>query len=170
MGQYHRIVVIGARSRKVLASVFPHCLNESAKLVDFSRPNSTMARVAEHLFTYRHNGCKLVVCGEYDKGDLWAQAEAIEKETLKDLDGLNDTPQRPAYCVNLDKKEYVRLTGLKDGALYPVFLLCSNSNGRGGGDYHGDNEHLVGRWCGDRIKYAYRDPDKRYEELNVTFE
>jgi hypothetical protein len=72
---------------------------------------------------------------------------------------------------NLDKKEMVSGRGLEGGGVKlleqvgflkstadAVFLLISNSNGRGGGD--ADEHPMVGRWAGDRIVLQgdYADP------------
>ena len=172
MGQYHRLVVIKSSSGKILASLHPHQLHEGAKLVEFSSGNSKMITAVEYLFMSRYNNNRLVVCGDYSEGNLWKCAEEIGNDTIKELPDLQDAKPIAIYCVNLDKKEYIRLSPLEKGTLYPVFILCSNSNGKGGGDYDGNNMHMVGKWCGDRIKFQIADSSKkykRYKELKVKF-
>lgn len=63
---------------------------------------------------------------------------------------------------NLDKKQYLNPSTFEDGrklkefgssgmgTMYALSVLLSESNNRGGGDFH--TEHpLVGSWAGDRI-------------------
>lgn len=62
---------------------------------------------------------------------------------------------------NLDKKEYVHAhridnglklleqVGFEKSTSTALFLLVTNSNGRGGGD--ADYHPMIGRWAGDRI-------------------
>ena len=52
------------------------------------------------------------------------------------------------YCINHTKREYVDLELSKE--LHPLPLLTCEGNGRGGGDYSGNYEH-VGRWARDCI-------------------
>ena len=65
--------------------------------------------------------------------------------------------------VNLDKKEFLMPhklgVGLKlleqlhssESIQEALFILLACSNGRGGGDLHDDQNHMIGRWAGDRI-------------------
>ena len=57
------------------------------------------------------------------------------------------------YLVNHSKRVAFKLdTDEVDGSnIYPVALLTAVGNGRGGGDYYGENLNLVGSWAGDVI-------------------
>lgn len=93
--------------------------------------------------------------------------------------------------VNLDKKEFVHPHGLGNGLkLYEQIgsrtgipqamhvLLCASPEHRGGGDYHPEGEHCIGRWIGDRVMivgdyakssdYAGHDLSKVYFDESYT--
>lgn len=76
------------------------------------------------------------------------------------------------YLVNLSKKQYVVLPPYNPSKLqiHPLPLLTAYGNGRGGGDYSGIGENLVGYWAFDRI---IASNDSRYvftmKELKVNF-
>lgn len=66
------------------------------------------------------------------------------------------------HVVNLDKRQYLHPHKLGDGLKLMEFgasgggtmmclaILLADANGRGGGDFHGEDA-LVGSWAGDRI-------------------
>jgi hypothetical protein len=84
--------------------------------------------------------------------------EFAEKVITKDNADKVDTFK---YIINLDKKEVVTMPEIKedDWAIHPLPLLCADGNGRGGGDYHGINEDMVGIWAYDRIGMSNELPD-----------
>ena len=65
--------------------------------------------------------------------------------------------------VNLDKKEFLmphklgvglklrEQLGSSDSTPDALFILLACSNGYGGGDFFDNENHMVGRWAGDRI-------------------
>ncbi len=75
------------------------------------------------------------------------------------------------YVLNVDKKEFVHAHDIENdlklmeqvghlrSTSTALFLLLSNSNGRGGGD--APHHVMVGRWAGDRIVVQgdYAKPD-----------
>lgn len=71
----------------------------------------------------------------------------------KDANRSIDTHSGEWYAIDRTRKEYVRLFDLPyasegwDGKINPVGILCATSNGLGGGDYHGINEDMAGRWA-----------------------
>lgn len=64
--------------------------------------------------------------------------------------------------INLDKRQYLspeafghggtleEIAGTRDGVMQALVILCSDGNGRGGGDLHSEAD-IVGTWAGDRI-------------------
>jgi hypothetical protein len=83
------------------------------------------------------------------------------------------------FLVNLDKKLYISfdwyLKYAKENHKYtdliinPISLLTAIGNGRGGGDYSGTHEDLVGSWAWDRITINDKAP-VGFTELKITFE
>ena len=65
----------------------------------------------------------------------------------------------PMVYVNYSKKEYINIKKyvLNNGAdnwgliIHPIPLLTAIGNGKGGGDYRGINDNLIGRWACDII-------------------
>ena len=52
--------------------------------------------------------------------------------------------------------------------IHPLPILCSDGNGRGGGDYNGTNMDFVGRWAYDKI-YTDNNVPNGYKKLNISF-
>ena len=98
---------------------------------------------------------KLCKDGFIEKGD---ESDFVEKVITKDNADKVDTFK---YIINLDKKEVVAMPEFKedDWAIHPLPLLCASGNGRGGGDYHGINDEMVGIWAYDRIGMTNELPD-----------
>lgn len=77
------------------------------------------------------------------------------------------------YILNHTKKEYVTLSKMKEkepddwGNIHPLPLLTVEGNGRGGGDYRG-NEEGVGDWARDSISTSDSLPSD-YSEIIPKF-
>ena len=75
------------------------------------------------------------------------------------------------YIVNHDKKEFVDKNKCKadsDGwKIHPLPLLTCEGNGRGGGDFRGDERGLVGRWARNviSVERSKRLIPKDYTEI-----
>ena len=53
------------------------------------------------------------------------------------------------YIVNLHTKEYIEIPepNYEDWIVHPLPLLLADGNGRGGGDYRGEDINMVGKWA-----------------------
>jgi hypothetical protein len=71
------------------------------------------------------------------------------------------------YLVNHDTRQYVDKD--KAGDVHPLPLLTAEGNGRGGGDYRGGNEDLVGIWARDILSAEHEVP-AGFAELLVCFD
>ena len=107
---------------------------------------------------------KLYKDGDIEKAD---ESDFVEKVITNDNADKVDTFK---YIINLDKKEAVAMPELKEDELtiHPLPLLCASGNGRGGGDYNGINEDMVGKWAYDRIGMSNELPAD-IEEIKVIF-
>jgi hypothetical protein len=90
---------------------------------------------------------KLCKDGAIEKG---YENEFVEKVITKDNANKVDTYK---YIINFDKKVAVEIPEYDENTwnIHPLPLLCASGNGRGGGDYSGINEDMVGAWAYDRI-------------------
>jgi len=101
----------------------------------------------------------------------------------KELTGIEQTDKCPRYALNFDKHECVDLynpslkawdyTDEETGEtrtilIFALNLLLALGNGLGGGDYHGEDEQLVGHWAGDSISLDDEIPEG-FSELSVSF-
>jgi hypothetical protein len=112
----------------------------------------------------------IVWCGDYadeepnTNENLYSMCETLRVAKLTHDEDVKDKyshnfkfqlPKRFKYLVNYDKKEFVYKSKLlsNDGwQIHPLPLLTCNSNGRGGGDFHGEDKNkLIGRWVKDTI-------------------
>ena len=90
---------------------------------------------------------KLCKDGFIEKG---YESDFIEKVITKDN---ADNVATFKYIINFDKKVAVEIPEYDKNTwnIHPLPLLCASGNGRGGGDYSGINEEMVGAWAYDRI-------------------
>ena len=74
------------------------------------------------------------------------------------------------YVINLRTKEYIEILepSETDWIVHPLPLLLAESNGRGGGDYHGKNKNMCGRWAYHPIGATNTIPTE-YKKLVVEF-
>lgn len=127
---------------------------------------------------FKNNPMHLAWIGDY------AEPKEIEaagfSKTVLDRNGRDYTEKEfdlssMKYLLNHTKKEYVDLKeyydiSVDDGwCIFPVSLLCSIGNGRGGGDYWDEypNADMCGHWAGDLIELSNDKPE--YEKLDVYF-
>jgi hypothetical protein len=71
------------------------------------------------------------------------------------------------YIVNHTKKQYVDKR--KQKLYHPLPLLTAEGNGRGGGDFKGKGEELIGTWARDVLSVEKVIPDN-YTELICEFQ
>ncbi len=161
----------------------PHAYKNGSKLMEHSYVDNNYVRVLEWLLS--PNGyfwkSRLVWAGDYADSEpgldsihgmepnlyTIAQEEHEVKELAPDLSsihsGLELTMSFSYYfLVNHTKKQWVhKRKGPEDSRgfrIHPLPLLTAEGNGRGGGDYHGAHEELVGSWARDVISVEYEAP------------
>ena len=91
--------------------------------------------------------------GFYDVDDMgWEEVGA----TLG-----NDEEEITGYLINTTKKLYVDLSKTidSDGWKVSPTILLACGNQRGGGDYYGPDEEIVGSWAGNKIRYSKEKPN-----------
>lgn len=182
MGQYYRIVTGNNDGITVYnRSIKGEGEYVGAKLMEHSWwENSTCKALAASIVD---NPAKVCWCGDYAEdeeckalgfsyGEVWGD-EADDKEIDPAPEGFSLDNYK--YLVNHDKKQYVDLAKYRkactdDGwCVFPVSILTSLGNGRGGGDYYRDDE-LVGSWAFDTIEITNNDVEiDGFTEIEPVF-
>jgi hypothetical protein len=184
MGQYYKAV-----NASNMEWVEPHDFDNGAKLMEHSYIGNSFVEAVEFLLIDdgegnrgRWSGNKIVWAGDYANGEpldgnnLYSLAE--EKDKLKML--IEAVPPNYHYLVNWDKKQFVDKTkcnivngfwNTADMKIHPLPLLTADGNGRGGGDYHGNENSMeyVGTWARDRISLM-KDIPEDFTEIIPNFD
>ncbi len=191
MGQYYRFIILADAKKNnreiILLYINPHDYNSGAKLMEHSYLDNHITNTVEFLISKRGQFYKsrIVWAGDYadqepDNSDCLEYSDNSEDtddyEEYNNLYSLTKyySPFTTAYIktdnnyiVNHTKKLYVDKT--KSNQNHPLPLLISEGNGKGGGDYSGNNEELCGTWSRDVISMEETIP-KGYQELVCAFE
>ncbi len=182
MGQYYKFIILGEQKHNnkeiIILVINPHQYGNGAKLMEHSYINNNMMNTVEYLIgpEGQFHKSRVVWAGDY------AEEEPGEEYNLNRLtDDYSSYRQENVnhnykYIVNHTKKLYVdyKPTDIKEDSytnnyrIHPLPLLISEGNGSGGGDYDGNNYHLIGSWARDTISMEHDVPEG-YEELVCGF-
>ena len=174
MGQYYIAVILNSEGKFIRAWVHPHNYSNGSKLTEHSYIGNQFVSAVESL-----------LCPEgmfYKSPLVWAGDYADpEPEESANLHALTETPPNEKkmlqpetkdmsmyrYIVNHSKGQYVD-KNYGESNIHPLPLLTADGNGRGGGDYKGDDMDMVGSWRGDTISVEKEIPIG-YTELICEF-
>lgn len=182
MGQYYVPVL----KRKGKITVYDNYLKgdvecyNGLKLTEHSwLGNRWIDTIASQLYNTK---CKVAWIGDYsDHPDelFWEHQDDITFDFV-----WNHARVRPPYhVVNLkdkflinhtkklyiDMKKYIENSIDNDGFVaHPLPLLTAVGNGKGGGDYYGIYEEIVGTWAWDELSIKDK-PLKGCKEFNIIF-
>lgn len=180
MGQYYRPVVMpsGKTKNEIVASFNSLDYNQSSKLLGHSYLGNIFVETVESLFMpggkfHKH---RLVWAGDYADPEKRAKTNLYERaEKAFDSTHCVKLPKAFRYLVNHSKRVYVdkaRQPKNKYGyRIHPLPLLTCEGNGRGGGDYFTEDEHLlkhIGSWARDIISVEAEIPAD-YTEIILSF-
>lgn len=195
MGQYYKVVFLADNMNIIRVWTEPSSYNNGSKLMEHSYINNNFMNVMEYMISI--NGMfyksRIVWAGDYADAEKGYEGQ-VNDECL-DMNLYNIAGEQHdkfivpyndekfienmdmyRYIVNHTKKLYVDKTKCKENnygfIIHPLSLLVTdNCNGMGGGDYHGENEHLCGTWNRDVISVE-ESIDKLidYIELECNFE
>ena len=187
MGQYYKPSVLNEDKTQVLAATCPLDWNSGMKLMEHSYYGVGVVRAAVELLKDKFKGHRFVWAGDY-ADDTIGDKNVYGVPCIEDFTSLLDVEKTPSpygdgdiyhlpeeygqakYLLNYDKKLAVEL-GFEDDYdwnIHPLPLLTAESNGRGGGDYWGDEIELVGSWAYDHIGAADEMPED-FKVLEVDF-
>jgi len=167
MGQYYLIVILGEKSDKsnksdkeyIRTYLDPTMYINGMKLTEHSYIGNNFMKIVENLIgpLGMFHKSRIVWAGDY------ADAEPNSHSNLNGMCRTN-TPfvyNEPVvsytYIVNHTKKVYIKKNARMN--LHPLPILTAEGNGRGGGDYEGQNMDLVGTWARDVISMENEAPD-----------
>ena len=171
MGQYWKPVILEKDKKTVVKWVYSHSYKSGLKLMEHSWIENNFVKAFETLIT--NNPQHVVWGGDYaepeKKGGDNTYTRCTEKNEVKPF--VPTTTGR--FVVNHTKKLYVDKTKSpnKDGwQIHPLPLLTCCGNGRGGGDYRGnDTKGLIGSWARDLISIETEKPTGFNElKFNLT--
>lgn len=189
MGQYYTPVILGDLGQvKILKKEFirvwlsSFCYGNGMKLMEHSYIGNKFVTAFESLIC--PDGAfymsRAVWAGDYADPEPDCDDEKEQKNLYNmanEEEGLACSKQQTPkardmsefrYIVNHTKKLFVDKQLCSSG-IHPLPLLICEGNGRGGGDYHGTNEHLCGTWARDVISVERLEPET-YTQLDCAFE
>jgi len=167
MGQYYKPISVEKNQ-----FVYSHDYDNGLKLMEHSYIGNNFVGVVEKLISKggAWHGDKIVWGGDYADPEVDANGEVIKEayegkmydltlySKVRDnkINPVETKGKSPRYLVNLDTKEYVDLKNVPpfdDGwQIHPLPLLTCEGNGRGGGDFRGEDPNgLVGKWARNRV-------------------
>jgi hypothetical protein len=173
MGQYYMAVIlaekVAGQKEFIRLCLCPGNYANGAKLVEHSYINNDFMNVVEYLLS--PNGAfyrsRLVWAGDYADKEEGSEENLYEcsQEKSYTTPYVPENPPQNRYIVNHTLREYVDKKGRY---FHPLSLLTAEGNGRGGGDYHGSREDMVGRWARHLISVE-QEPPSDYTELAAAF-
>lgn len=168
MGQYYRPVI----SDSGHFSTFDNRLDGKyvfAKLTEHSWwDNPWVCTIAKAILNHP---AKVAWVGDYSDDEEFAVENHLYELAWEVNASLLQPTTDPIFLdgkflVNHDKKIYIDCNQYKEDStdengwtLHPLPLLTAIGNGKGGGDYRGINEDLIGSWCYDLISLEDNPPD-----------
>ena len=186
MGQYYMPVSLTSDKQNVKSYVYSHHITSRYKGYDGKMHTSGQGlKLMEH--SYLKNKMMLCVeallieGGEWHKTPIvWAgdYSDHVRNEmNYSDMCDSTDEGEHVArelipkpltakqqkefqFIVNHTKKEFVdkkKVPSVDGWQIHPLSLLTSSGNGRGGGDFRGDND-FVGTWSADVISVENEIP------------
>ena len=168
MGQYYKPISLDRREY-----VYAHTYDNGLKLMEHSYVGNSFMRVVENLLAKERRWYKtrLVWAGDYadnEKGfgtNLYNLVTKEIKPTKKEY---------YRYIVNHSKRVYIDKREIRESVngwkIHPLSLLTVEGNGRGGGDFRGEDDR-IGMWARDVISMENSVKDyKDYRKVDGTFE
>ena len=170
MGQYYNPCLLENNKKTVKCWMYSHEYYNGLKLMEHSYIGNGFVSCFESLI--KSNPQRVVWAGDYAdpckgrKTTLYDRC--YEKNKVKPTEKVN-----ARYIVNHTKKEFVdkysapEIKDWKGVKIHPLPLLTCEGNGRGGGDFSGENKY-VGTWARDVISVETKKP-QGYTEIKPDF-
>lgn len=166
MGQYYHPVCEGRKEY-----VYSHDFRNGLKLMEHSWLGNNFVITVESLLAPGQIWCQHKITWSGDYGD---RAEELHNNPEIVKIRPAESEEEYPYLLNHTKKQYVDKNKIESveqwgstWRVHPLPLLTADGNGRGGGDFTGDDpNNLVGSWAGNRISVSKIKPaEDEWEEL-----
>ena len=180
MGQYYKPVILGEKTEEnhetVKAWMYSHEYGDGLKLMEHSYQGNNFVSTFEKQLSRKgdYHKSRVVWAGDYADEEPGLKIIDEGKEYDANLNSLcNDKNEiKPKvsktntypYILNHTKKLFVdknkvpEITRWKGAKIHPLPLLTCEGNGRGGGDFSGDEKGIVGSWARDVISVEKTNP------------
>jgi hypothetical protein len=192
MGQYYKTIILSdsvpeeGKQETVRLALSALSYHNGLKLTEHSWLGNSFVSVIEWLISpvgmfYKS---RLVWAGDYadsepiERQNLYHIAEPYQKQNTYPviMPPKDFKAETYRYIINHTKREYVDKERAKNDGLaftvsgieyvvHPLPLLVAEGNGRGGGDYCGDNDNLCGIWTRDIISVETSVPTEFTERV-----
>lgn len=173
MGQYYTPVI--KRGNRI-DRVYSHDFGSGLKLMEHSYVGNAFVNVVANNLV--ENPAQLIWLGDYagahdfNRGNLkpedfdrvytyaWTDDDDFDNTTLLNPN-TNFDWEKDWYFVNKDKHEFLLMPKTTENSweISPISLLTAVGNGRGGGDYRGNDLSVVGYWAGDVVELTQVKPE-----------
>jgi len=175
MGQGYKAIILASQKdngKEIIRTwVDTENYNNGYKLMEHSYVGNNFVDAVEYLLSpmgmfYKS---RVVWAGDYaDKEEgLTENLYELAEEGKVAPQGVRRDMRDYLYIVNHTKMQYTaKIFGRY--IAHPLPLLTAEGNGRGGGDYNGTHDELVGTWARDVISVEIHVPEG-YEELVCNF-
>jgi hypothetical protein len=173
MGQYFNPILLAENKKTVKSWMYSHEYDNGLKLMEHSYIGNNFVSAFESLI--KNNPQRVVWAGDYAdeckgrKTNTYGRCKDTEK--VKPTERFTTTETR--YIVNHTKKQFVdkfsvsEIPMWKGTKIHPLPLLTCEGNGRGGGDFEGENKY-IGTWARDIISVESKKPIG-YAEIKPDF-
>jgi len=175
MGQYYLAIILGEDTNTPeIIRIYMSPFNSGMKLREHSYLNNHFVNAFESLLA--PNGIfyksRIVWSGDYADNEVGQEQNLYHianDQPTKDFTIKSQilTLEKYKYIINHTKKQYVNKD--KHDKYHPLPLLVAEGNGRGGGDYNGINQDIIGSWSRDVFSIDNKIPDD-YTEFICKFD
>lgn len=171
MGQYYMPVI---KRGNVLRRVYSHDFGNGFKLTEHSYVGNNFVNVVANEIV--DNPAQLYWLGDYaEENDFkslkmfkriydYAWTQKTKNRTTIENPNENFDWNKDWYFINQTKKEYIKMPKEGDWVYTPISLLTAIGNGRGCGDYRGENS-MIGYWAGNKVYLSETKPENKYADI-----
>lgn len=188
MGQYYKPIILGQKNEDghetVKGWMYSHSYDNGLKLMEHSYQGNNFVSTFEKQLTRmgEHHKSRVVWAGDYADNEPNLKIIHEGKEYDANLYSLcnDENEMKPSeantedypYIVNHTKKQFVdknkvpEIVDWEGTKIHPLPLLTCEGNGRGGGDFRGDEKGIVGSWARDVISVEKLNPLQDHETMD----